>query len=441
VRQRLLTNSIKLRNLILALFSILPVSIVTPRGDVLESYKFISPDGLDWITQGRILGADGLVLPVLRNLGYVLSSRLDWILGGHGFIFAAINCLGLLLQGISLILILDYFKIKVDYQTLGIFIYFGSWIHFSSLYILPDSFAVGCLVFGTTLFAVSRAPNKWRIALSLLVISLGSLFQFYAFAGFVFSFALMFLWKNQKTAKIWFAVVICVLMAITIGSTLLWRSFIPHLTVPSQFELLAANLKMLPFYSEVWSLGFITLIFLIIGFSKRKNLLYAIRNELIQFYFLFSLVFLILALCYQWPDSRIAYTGIAFSLITLIAIFLRSLTNDLQGSTIKSDGTSSHIRGVYIITIAFSLFLAPSNYWEPKLFETRPLYTWSLIAAREAIRNEPSNYLDISISIKNSCNTVGEKQRILDFIASSDFSPYEKTVLNSYSKHFACANI
>jgi hypothetical protein len=75
---------------------------------VLESHKFISSDGLDWIVEGRILGTEGLVLPVLRTIGYVLSSRLDWILGGHGYVFAIINLTGLLLQGISLIILLNF---------------------------------------------------------------------------------------------------------------------------------------------------------------------------------------------------------------------------------------------------------------------------------------------------------------------------------------------
>jgi hypothetical protein len=118
---------------------------------------------------------------------------------------------------------------------------------------------------------------------------------------------------------------------------------------------------------------------------------------------------------------------------------LRSLTTDLERSKIKVGGFPENLRGIYILTISISLFLAPNDYWGPKFFETKPLYTWSLIAMQEAIRSEPSNYKDISLSVKNSCDVLGEKDRIIDFVANSSYSPYEKTVLTNYTKYFACS--
>ena len=406
---------------------------------MLESHRFISPDGLDWITQGRILGSNGLSLPVLRNIGYVLSSKLDWVMGGHGFIFALIGIAGLFLQGISLIMFLDYLKIKPKYQTVGIVIYFGSWIHFSSLYILPDSFAVGTLVFGTTLIAVKGIKSRKMMLISLFATLIGSLFQFYTFAGFIFALLLITSWRISFAVKILRVVFILFLMAISVGITILWRNSIPHDSVPSQFELLAIKLDMLPFYSEVWLSAFASILLLMLGFAGKKLIFASLRIELIKIYALFSLVFLALALFYQLPDARIAYSGISFSLITMIAIFLKSFAA-LDDTAIKdSRKLPGRTRGIVVTAIGFSLFLAPSNYWSPKFFETRPLHTWSLIMIRDVVRNEPSSYKDISFGIKGSCNDLGDRQRILDSIATSGFSPYEKNILGSYAKYYVCS--
>ncbi len=440
MRQALVFNSIKIRNLTLLLFSFLPAFIFSPRGDVLESHKFISPDGLDWIVEGRILGSDGLVLPVLRNIGYVLSSRLDWYLGGHGFVFALINVLGLFLQGISLVLILEFLKIRPNLQTVGLVIYFGSWIHFSSLYILPDSFAVGCLVFGTTFFAVNAGKNLKRLTISLTILFVGSLFQFYAFAGFVFLIVLMMIWPDSPIARAKRAMFILIVMTSCIGVTILWRNSIPHSSVPSQFDLLAVNLKMLPFYIEIWVLAFLVPIILIIGFSNQKSLRLVLLVQQIRCYIFFSTIFIALALFYQWEDARIAYSGISFSLITLISILLVSIEGRANGSKPRKAIDLDSFRPILVLTFALSLFMAPKDYWSPKLFETRPLHTWSLITSREVLRNESSAYKEISTSIKNNCQNSNEVERILESITVSGFSPYEKTILTTYTRYFPCSS-
>jgi hypothetical protein len=419
----------------------LPSLILSPKGDVLESHRFISSDGLDWIVEGRILGSEGLVLPVLRNIGYVLSSRLDWILGGHGLVFAVINMVGLFLQGMSLILVLGHLKIGPKRQTIGLIIYFGSWIHFSSLYILPDSFAVGCLVFGTTLFAVHKEIDIQKMSISLPVLLIGSLFQFYVFAGFMFSIILLIYRKDNYIARIAKLTVIVSLMSISIGITILWRKVIPHSSVPSQFDLLAISFKMLPFYIEIWASAFIVFLFLMIGFSTKKSLRQSLNVHLIRFFILFSLIFLLLALFYQWPDARIAYSGISFSLISLTAIFLSSLTPQHSAPKSEKRGEGINSRAIVSITIIFSLFLAPSDYWSPKFFNTRPLHTWSLIQIRDTLRSEPSNYNAISVSIKESCIAPNKTDEILDSIEMSIYSPYEKVVLASYARYIDCDRI
>lgn len=412
--------------------------MISPRGDVLESHGFISPDGLDWIAEGRILGSNGLVLPVLRNIGYVLSSRFDWILGGHGFVFASINILGLLFQGISLILLLKYLDVKPQLQTLGLLIYFGSWIHFSSLYILPDSFAVGCLVLGITLFAVNESNDIKYIFIALLTLFIGSLFQFYVLAGFMFSIVFIITQKNSVLGRIAKTLTILFLMTTSIGIGVLWRNQIPHSSVPNHFDLLAINLNMLPFYIEIWASAFLLLFFLTIGNTKKKSIILSLRNWTIRYFVLFGLALLTLALFYQWPDSRIAYSGISLLLISFIAIFLTAFATAINLSKSKNLGASVNTKGIAIFVIALSLFMAPKDYWAPKFFETRPLHTWSLIIIKDFYDNDSSSYKDISVSIKSSCRDSNGKAQLLDSITTSSFSPYEKTILTSYATYFDC---
>lgn len=406
---------------------------------MLESHKFISSDGLDWIIEGRILGTEGLVLPVLRNIGYVLSSRLDWILGEHGYVFAVINIAGLLLQGISLITLLNFLNVKTNLQTLGLIIYFGSWIHFSSLYILPDSFAVGCLVFGTTMYACRENMAVKHFLFTSFTLFMGSLFQFYVLAGFVFSIALIVQWQCSRLKRAVVALSLFATMGVSIGITILWRQSIPHASVPSQFDLLAINLNMLPFYGHTWSAAFMVLALLILGYAKKDNFIKSIRVKEIRFFIFFSLVFLGLAFFYQWPDARIAYSGISFSLLVLIGIFFTSIS-DLAGSSKPGKlRISESIRGLSIFSLALTLFMAPNDYWTPKFFEIRPLHTWYLLVVKDILSNSPSNYKDVSVRINNSCGDSKKKSEILDSVANSGFSPYEKIILTTYAKNLECS--
>jgi hypothetical protein len=429
-------NDLYIRNIILLFFTLIPSIIFRPNQDLLERYRFISPDGLDWIVEGRIIGLDDVILPVLRNIGYVLVSKLDWLLGGNGLAFAVTNMSGLFLQGLSLILILNHYQIKHKFQSIGLVIYFGSWIHFSSLYILPDSIAVGCLIFGTTLLAIYRLGNIGKTISGLIVITIGSLFQFYAFAGFIFSILLV---VNKKLPKQIIFIKITATFVLAILSlivTLNWRQSIPHDVVPEPFKLLSINFNMLHFYIEVWILAFALIVLLLIGFANKSQAGTAMKSDLIRYFSFFGISFLFMALFYQWPDSRISYTGTAFSLICLITIFLKSIEFEINSNTSLFE--KRQLRSVTIVVVLFSLVMPPNDYWTPKVFENRPLHTWSLIGIREYLRQTPSNYKDISLELKNSC-----KKQVVDLVSTKDllllnFSPYEKNILNSYAKFVRC---
>ena len=431
-------SALKIRNLSLFLFSILPGFIISPRGDVLESHRYISSDGLDWIVEGRIIGTQGLVLPVLRNVGFVLSSRLDWILGGHGVVFALVNILGLILQGFSLVLFLDHFKVHLKLQTIGILLYFGSWIHFSSMYILPDTFAVGCLLFGTTLLLTNSSTSLKRTLISSAVFFIGSIFQFYAFAGFIFSIILAKSWPKGLSARVFRSIVIVLAATVSICTTIIWRQSIPHLSVPSQFDLLKVNLNMAPFYIEVWASAFVVPLLALIGFAKLQDIRIAIKSPHIRYFLFFGLSFLTMAFFYQWPDARIAYSGVSFLLITLITLLLVSISPSTGKTSSKGPRVSESIWGVTVFIIALTVFLAPKDYWSPKLIDTRPLNTWSLLMVREFFLNDYSNYKDIASSISNSCRDLNDKTRILDSINNSIYSPYEKTILKIYAQYRVC---
>ena len=425
-----------IRNIIFLFFTLIPATIYKPNQDLLEGFRFISPDGLDWIVEGRILGSENLTLPVLRNIGYVLASKLDWVLGGHGLVFALTNILGLFLQGLSLILMMNHFQIKHKYQSVGLIIYFGSWIHFSSIYILPDSIAVGCLIFGTTLMTLNRFENISKTLGGLIVITIGSLFQFYALAGFVFSFLITVNRKIPK--KVIFIKITSTFgfMILSFSAILIWRRFVPHEVVPEPFDLLSVNFNMLRFYIEVWIIAFALIFLLFIGFANKNLAKPAIMSAELRFFSSFGAMFLLLALCYQWPDSRISYSGVAFSLICLITVFLKSIQYRSDSKSFLLE--KQQLRAITLVVIVFSFIMPPKDYWSPKVFENRPLHTWSLIAIREYLRQTPSSYNGISIEIKKSCTDDRYKAFVVNGLEESNFSPYEKNILGAYLKYMKC---
>jgi hypothetical protein len=88
--------------------------------------------------------------------------------------------------------------------------------------------------------------------------------------------------------------------------------------------------------------------------------------------------------------------------------------------------------------LVVTLFTPPRDFWVPKLFETRLFHTWSLIALKDSIINEPSNYKVISETIRTKCDQVQNTKSVPEMLEQTEFSPYEKNVLRSYATHSKC---
>jgi hypothetical protein len=411
------------------------IQIWSPRGDLLENFSRISPDGLDWILQGRLLGQENLVLPVLRNSGYVLISKADWLLGGHGFVFAISAFIGLYLQLWTLIKLLEQKAVNKTFQILSVLMFAFSYIHFVASYILPDVLAIGIMVYSLYQLAVSvNIDDKAKWIRFSIILLLSCTLQFYAFLPFILAFAI-FVARRNKIPTVKFKV-FCLssTLILSILATTEWRRLIRHASVPSQFELLELNLNMLPFYEQVWSILFIpVLVFIVL--SHRKLRPTRIEFELVDVLFLAGgTILLFSAFVYQWPESRISYSGFALIYMGLVPTFA-SRYESLQSYRNSSTKINIVIRVLLSFFILTSALYGPSNPWQPKWNDLKLGYSWVIVAAGDILLKSPSPYVQVVRQLKQKClknEDVQTRQAVVDTFSYSD---YQRSQLYLYAEY------
>jgi hypothetical protein len=356
-------------------------------GDVFSSSLKISPDGFDWIIEGRALlsGVSG-PWPVLRNTNLVLISALDSILGQTGVMFAATNSLGILMQGLAILLVL---RVARQSNKVSFFVVTGYYLmplHFISLYVLADTIAVGTLMLSAAFF--TKYFDSPRLAFlvaggSLSLVS--GLFQTYGLAAIIVLAVIHSLRAvrspQSKGVNLEVATTVIGCLAIFFLIRNIWLFSIPHDVVPSQVELIELSLDMLPFYSNLWPFLFgPMLLTLVITFSRSRyrSLILAskpLSKPAVQFNLALGVGLILPAFTYQWPESRFSYTYMGAFTMFLVLLISSGTEGGSAGTREKS---KSPMRVFAASTILIFSLYAPNNPWQPKIEDFSTLAIWPL---------------------------------------------------------------
>jgi hypothetical protein len=373
--------------LVIAVFSLIPLTLVFPIGDIFSSSLRISSDGFDWIIEGRALLVSTVdPWPVLRNTNLVLLSALDSILGNTGLIFALVNSCGLAMQGAALWIVMRIYKLGAPHVSAILVGYYLLPLHFISLYVLADTVAVGLTLLSTAFFLSyldERRSIHLHVGTSLALIA--GLFQTYGLAPTLVFATLypLFAWKSNwsrgKHFQFVFSVGLSLVAYLTIRT--LWLSSIPHLSVPSQVELLSFGFQMTEFYLAIWFFLFtpllVTLVISLFMSRPSKILSYEKfkTNKRIHYLLAVTVGLLAVTYFYQWPESRFSYISMAPAYMLIIAI-LSSKEQNISNSKryLKNRNTWQIILPASMIS--FSLLFPPSDFWRPQVSSFEPLKTW-----------------------------------------------------------------
>lgn len=351
-----------------------PISL---QSSVLAQYSNISPDGLDWIIQGRALafGFSG-DWPVLRNPGYVLVSAGDALAGGNGLVFAAGAVCGLLMQWLGIQGSLAMLHVAPFPRFALLASYFLGPLHFIDLYILADTLAVGFLLLSLYLGSRGLAQSDFRwVSAGLLTSVVGATFQLYAATGLVcITLAAGALWITRVIERrlalrtLVFSAGLTVLFALAKS---LWEGTIPHASVPQQLDLIDLSLSMTGFYVNVWVLYFLPLVCLLLlgrvaGPPTFPMTPHNHAGRVLVAVFIPALVALVvLAFFYQWPESRFAYSYAGILTVVLgLLVFSRPTPASSDGGLTVESRVARLLLGLSILVL---LLLTPTNPWQPRI--------------------------------------------------------------------------
>lgn len=370
---------------LLALASTLPLFPVFPLGDVLVSSLKISPDGFDWIVEGRaLLTGVSDPWPVLRNTNLVLLSALDSILGQTGIVFAATNSLGLFLQGLALVIVL---KVARHSHRATFFVVLGYYLlplHFLSLYLLSETIAVGTLMLSAALLIkYFESPRLAFLAAGASLSLVSGLFQTYGLAP-ILVFATVYtvraiLFRQSLRVNLGVATLVVGSLATFMVVRSLWLSLIPHNSVPKQSELLAITLDMIGFYANLWPFvltPMVLTIFVVFSASRLRSSLLArkpLSRPSIQFSLALGMGLLSLTFLYQWAESRFSYTYIGA--LTMFVVLLFAVEKEASSQVRKAARTMPMSVFAAATIVVFSIY-APIDPWKPKIGEFSVFAIW-----------------------------------------------------------------
>jgi hypothetical protein len=360
------------------------VSLTT---SLLGTSSTISPDGFDWIIQGRALAAgfDG-DLPVLRNPGFVVVSAADALAGGKGLVLATCTSLALVGQWVAFTGALRIAHVAPLPRFALVLFYFLSFIHFVDLYVLPDSIAVALLMMSLYcgLRGLTERRLKW-IVTGVLLGAGGATFQLYAAAGIVGILLALLLARHRDLVSTRFvATIIGATVAFSAGFAavkFVWERAIPHASVPRQLDLIEASLVMVPFYLNLWFITFLPLIALaLIGrLRPRKSpdswRLATNTTMLFAAYAPTAVLLVGLALLYQWPESRFSYSYIGIVTV-ILGTALFGPDDPVSGRDQLPSVEAAKSRLLVGLTLAVALILTPANAWQPRLEQLRVGAPW-----------------------------------------------------------------
>jgi hypothetical protein len=403
------------------------------RGDLFNSYPFISDDGFDWIQQGlalyqHVLGIDREPWPMLRNPIYVVVGAIDFALGASGSVIIFSHAGGVFMA----LWPIGGLARKLGYATHTIAAivmaqYFVG-LGYLRLWILSDTLCIGLMTWSVCLLAIYQLQHNRPLmpASSAALASIAGLTQTYGIIPFCTTGTVLVLWgylKSREVNRVMIAAVIAVPLS-TFSLLKSWQLAIPHGLRPPQFELMQLSFDMLPFYLNVWSTTFpILLPLLALTYKFRRDR--GIRIAPLEAGMLASvLAFVLLSFFYQWPESRFTFIYLSIVTVAIILLCAPCHWSDHAPQRLLMDRAVAIAFGVSALS---GLFVVPGNYWRPTVRNT--FVSWSRAWVGETLRAMPVDRL----ALGKYC---GSYDRICTNVpwTLTASSPYSTLIFNVYRR-------
>lgn len=305
------------------------------RGDVLNSYPFVTLDGYDWLLEGSAVAAllEGnrhIDLPVLRNPVYVLCIAADAAVGGGGRLLLAIHAAAfvieiLLLLGICELLGTDP-RLELAMPALLGLSALGSF----RFAIFPDDVAVVCMIGSVYCLLLWRHSGRrgWLFAAGGASVC-GALTQEYAAMPLVAA-ALLYAWRawRRRIPAPLDLLAACAASGFAyLALSHLWSEAVPHraarnVWIPFLHTTISPAL-VLKFDALLWLHVFWPLAALLAAAAALAPRGNALQREAGALLATTIAALLVLILAYRWPDARYTYALIPLVLLFCCAAWTR----------------------------------------------------------------------------------------------------------------------
>jgi hypothetical protein len=333
------------------------------RGDILNFYPFVSPDGFDWYTEGVYLINinhidSSFKLPILRPPFFVFVTAIDFSVG-NVIVLPLVYALSMLITYFGIMYILDGIDAdfrSVDYFAIPVAILTTVFpINFFKSYLLSDSLAVSLVLLSIYfLQKFYKKTENLSVVLSIVFAASASLTQTYAIIPyFIFSSTLAcFLYgRNKNKSKIILYSIFTVCFMYLLG-TFFWRLLLEHDDTPKNFGLLKFDLSMMIFYLNTWLYYFFVFVMAVI-YSILRGCTLSFNDPFKVAALATTIVMAVLCFLYQWPDARFTYYFWPWFIIAFFAFFANFYS--LKACLILS------------ILFLFNSFIALESSWQPNL--------------------------------------------------------------------------
>ena len=352
-------------NLIVALFSIaFAIQFINlSKGDLLNHYPYITPDGYEWYTNGvyffyRLFEENLPQLTVLRPPTFVIFTGLDFLLGSSGYVLGCLFAFSTYYT--------YYFSLKIiEFSTkttnpnwalmtalaLGVTI---APINYVKVYLLAD-FLANTLALGSIYFIIKFTNTNLNrfYWLCILFSLLAGLTQTYTLLSYLLISLYICVYCGNvyrlngilKFSGLFFIPIIGYILL-----TYLWRNSVSYLMTPENFTLLKFTTRNIEFYKVVWPVFIWVPCLIIIIRSAIIYRPFEIIHTLTIPLFITALLLMTLSFFYQWQESRFTYYVWPWLLILSLQLISRFKSLLLFTS----------------LALIISSFIVPKNYWEPK---------------------------------------------------------------------------
>ncbi len=336
------------------------------RGDLLNSYPFISADGFDWLVEGFAVARwfDGVAIPefpAARSPGFVSITFADYQLGVDGAVLFGVISVAVV-AGLAVLLLLAWWERVPRYQAAVVVLVLAvSPLGYYRMWILSDQVATALMVTAAVgLYPYVTRGNRMWLLLAAVAAGLGGATQLYGLVGYLVAggwCVAVSVWRRKPDFVLAGALLFAPAMAVVLSKA--WLGQVPHTGVPLQLSLFELNFDMLGFYANAWSFAFAPLVPLV-GVLMVYRWREVLASPLPTGYWLAVLALLGSTFFYQVEEFR-------FTLPTSMMLGVAVMAT-LQGER-RLPSAPALWAATATLAVLIGILLAPGGYVKPKWSE------------------------------------------------------------------------